>query len=209
MSGHPRPTGDQPKRAHIIAHSGEKASAEAAVAQRCTDDAAAREKLRQAAHCHDGHGRWLNSNRRRRTRPPSWPASCSPLSPGTHQHDEGHAVEDPTDEKRAELVRCEGRGVGSASERRQQDRIVGFEGKWAHLRFQGKTLHSGTMMRIQHELTERSLNLRHGLLGGPIPACCSKSASRSDCQIVAGAAAKVPWTGQIFVSSTGDRRRKM
>ena len=62
-----------------------------------------------------------------------------------------------TDEKRAELVRCEGRGVGSASERRQQDRIVGFEGKWAHLRFQGKTLHSGTMMRIQHELTERSL----------------------------------------------------
>ena len=37
MSGHPRPTGDQPKRAHIIAHSGEKASAEAAVAQRCTD----------------------------------------------------------------------------------------------------------------------------------------------------------------------------
>ena len=94
------------------------------------------------------------------------------------------------------MVGCEDRGVSSASERRQQDRTVGFEGKWAYVRFQGKTLRSGTLVKIQHELTERSLNLRHRLLGGPIPACYSKSASKSDCQIVAGAAAKAALDGQ-------------
>ena len=101
-----------------------------------------------------------------------------------------------SDEKQAEPVKCEGRVVSSASERRQRDRTVVFEGKWAYMRYQGKTLHLGTVMRIQHELTERSSNLRHGLLGGPILACYSMSASRSVRQIVSSATAKVLWTGQ-------------
>ena len=125
------------------------------------------------------------------------------------QHDEGHAVEDPTDERGAEVVGCEGQDVCSASERRQPDRTVGFEAKWAYLRFHCGNVDSDTLVRISSNLTNRSSNLRHGLLGSPIPACYSKSASTSDRQIVVSAAAKAPWTGQIFVSSTGDRRRKV
>jgi hypothetical protein len=114
-----------------------------------------------------------------------------------------------SDEKQAEPVKCEGRVVSSASERRQRDRTVVFEGKWAYMRYQGKTLHLGTVMRIQHELTERSSNLRHGLLGGHILACYSMSASTSERQIVSSATAKVLWTGQKHVFFGPNRRHKM
>ena len=106
-------------------------------------------------------------------------------------------------------MRCEEQCLGSASERRQRDRTVGFEGKWAYMPIQGKTLHSSTKMRIQHELTERSSNLRHGLLGGLILACSSLIASRSECQIIASAAPKVLNWHDFFRFTTGDVGRKV
>ena len=90
---------------------------------------------------------------------------------------------------------CEGREVASTSERRQRDRIIRFEAKWADLRFQRQNEGLDTLVRTSSNPTKRSANLRHGLLGGPISASFPKSASRSDRQIVASAALETPMDG--------------
>ena len=65
VSGHPRPTGDRPKRAHIIAHSGEKASA----VQKANPDAPPAGKTRKPSVCSYSKGMVQPTHATKRTCP--------------------------------------------------------------------------------------------------------------------------------------------